>query len=101
MSKLKPSVLILWKTDRLSRDMVTLVVAKRTIREAGCAIRCVAEAIPDENHSDSIIIEGVLDAFAEYYSVQLTTNIRRGIKYNANNCRYNGSKMVMILVSTD
>ena len=94
VSKLKPSVLILWKTDRLSRDRITLALAKSRIRESGCSIRCVAEAIPDENENDSIIIEGLMDAMAEYYSVQLSTNIRRGIKYNADRCLYNGTKML-------
>ncbi len=35
---LRPSTLILWKTDRLARDQAIAAIAKKTIRDAGCAM---------------------------------------------------------------
>lgn len=90
---LKPSVLILWKTDRLGRDRYDLILAKKIIRDAGCSIECVAEPFLDPNDPTSIFIEGMLDAQAEYYSANLTQNVMRGLNYNAKNCYYNGVKV--------
>lgn len=58
VSKLKPAVLILWKTDRLGRDRYTLALAKKTIRDAGCSISYIAEAIPDDS-PESVLTERV------------------------------------------
>ena len=38
----------MWKTDRLVRDKYVLVMAKKTIREAGCEIHLLAENIPTD-----------------------------------------------------
>ena len=70
VSKLKPAVLILWKTDRLGRDRYTLALAKKTIRDAGCSISYIAEAIPDDS-PESVLMEGMLESMAEFYSKQL------------------------------
>ena len=35
---LQPAVLILWKTDRLSRDKIDIVLAKKRLRECGVKI---------------------------------------------------------------
>ena len=82
VGKIKPHVLILWKTDRLGRDKYILTMAKKTIRDSGCEIRMVAESIPT-NVPEGVLIEGFLDSFAEYYSIQLSQNIQRGMRYNA------------------
>ncbi len=93
VSKLKPAVLILWKTDRLSRDRYTLALAKKTIRDAGCSISYIAEAIPDDS-PESVLMEGMLESMAEFYSKQLRQNVVRGMRYNAENALYNGHKML-------
>lgn len=46
VDKLRPAYLILWKTDRLSRDRIDAVLAKKRLRECGVKISYVAEAIP-------------------------------------------------------
>ena len=38
-------------------------------------------------------MEGMSDAFAEYYSRVLSVNIRRGVTYNAENALSNGRKI--------
>ena len=92
VAKLKPAVLILWKTDRLGRDRYTLALAKKTIRDAGCSIQYIAEAIPDDS-PESVLMEGMLESMAEFYSKQLRQNVVRGMRYNAENALYNGHKM--------
>lgn len=93
VAKLKPAVLILWKTDRLGRDRYTLALAKKTIRDAGCSIQYIAEAIPDDS-PESVLMEGMLESMVEFYSKQLRQNVVRGMRYNAENALYNGHKML-------
>lgn len=91
VGKLRPSFLILWKTDRLGRDRYTLALAKKAIREAGCSIKYIAEAIPDDS-PEAVLMEGMLESMAEFYSKQLRQNVVRGMRYNAENALYNGHK---------
>lgn len=92
VAKIRPRVLIMWKTDRLGRDKYVLAMAKRTIRDAGCEIRLLAENIPTEG-PEGVLIEGLMDAMAEYYSRQLSQNIQRGMDYNTQHALYNGHKL--------
>lgn len=46
-------------------------------------------------------MEGVADAFAEYYSLQLSANIRRGQRYNAERALSNGHKIFGFAVDQD
>ncbi len=92
VAKIRPRVLIMWKTDRLGRDKYVLAMAKRTIRDAGCEIRLLAENIPTDG-PEGVLIEGLMDAMAEYYSRQLSQNIQRGMDYNAQHALYNGHKL--------
>lgn len=92
VAKIRPSTLILWKTDRLGRDKYTLAMAKKAIRDAGCGIHLLAESIPSEG-PEAVLVEGLMDAMAEYYSRQLSQNIRRGQEYNAQRALYNGHKL--------
>lgn len=92
VGKMRPAALIMWKTDRLGRDRYTLAMAKKTIRDAGCQIHLVAEAVPEDSPEASLM-EGLLESMAEFYSKQLRQNITRGMRYNAENGLYNGNKM--------
>lgn len=47
------------------------------------------------------LMEGVADAFAEYYSLQLSANIRRGQRYNAERALSNGHKIFGFAVDED
>ena len=90
---LKPAYLILYKTDRLSRDRFDLLCARRIIRAAGCEIVYTAEAMP-EDEADKVLVESIYDAFAEHYVVQLRRNVERGNNYNATHFYYNGHKIL-------
>ena len=72
------SVLITWKNDRIGRDRYELAVNKHTLRKNGVTICYVAEQIPDT--PEGVILEATLEAMAEYYSLQLSANVRRGLR---------------------
>lgn len=100
VDKIRPAALILWKTDRLGRNRYDLAMAKMAIRAAGCSIRCVTENIP-EGTPEGQLMEGMLESMAEFYSMQLSQNIKRGQKDNAENARSNGYNILGFRKNTD
>lgn len=89
---IRPAAVILWKTDRLGRDRFELADAKRRIRDAGCRICLIAEPTPDDS-PESVLMETMMEGMAEFYSRQLSVNIRRGMAYNAEHALYNGHRV--------
>ena len=60
VTKLKPAYLILWKTDRLSRDRYDSVVAKKTLRDNGVKIVYTGQTVPDDEDRDGQNIHHVI-----------------------------------------
>ncbi len=94
VEKLRPAYLILWKTDRLSRDRIDSVLAKKRLRECGVKISYVAESIPDDDEATQILMESIYEAMAASFIVSHRKNVMRGLIYNAENALYNGVKML-------
>ena len=94
IEKLRPAYLILWKTDRLSRDRIDAVVAKKRLRECGVKIVYVAESIPDDDEATQILMESIYEAMAASFIVSHRKNVVRGMTYNAVNALYNGIKIL-------
>lgn len=82
------SVIILWKVDRFGRNREEIAVNKMKCRKNGVRVEYVAETIPDT--PEGVILESVLEGFAEYYSLQLSQNIRRGLAESAAKCQVTG-----------
>ena len=94
VEKLRPAYLILWKTDRLSRDRIDAVIAKKRLRECGVKIVYVAESIPDDDEATQILMESIYEAMAASFIVSHRKNVMRGLSYNAENALYNGIKIL-------
>ena len=94
VEKLKPAYLILWKTDRLSRDRIDAVIAKKRLRECGVKIVYVAESIPDDDEATQILMESIYEAMAASFIVSHRKNVMRGLTYNAENAIYNGVRVL-------
>lgn len=82
------SVIILWKVDRFGRNREEIAINKMKCRKNGVRVEYVAEKIPDT--PEGVILESVLEGFAEYYSLQLSQNIKRGIAESAEKCQVTG-----------
>ena len=93
VESLRPAVLILWKTDRLSRDRYDAPVAKKRLRDCGVRIEYVAESLP-ENEAEQILLESIYEGMAASFVYSLRQNVMRGLRYNAENCLYNGRKLL-------
>ncbi|MGM9630032.1 recombinase family protein [Butyricicoccus sp.] len=88
LERLHPDVLILWKVDRMGRNKEEIAFNKYRCKKNGVKIVYVAENIPDT--PEGIILESVLEGMAEYYSLQLSQNIRRGQQASAAKCQSTG-----------
>ena len=69
-------VVICWKTDRFARNRYDAAVYKAKLRKSGVRLVYAREAVPDG--PEGIILESVMEGFAEYYSANLGENVKRG-----------------------
>lgn len=70
------SVIIVWKVDRFGRNREEITFNKYRAKKHGVRVEYVAENITDS--PEGVILESVLEGMAEYYSLQLSQNIKRG-----------------------
>lgn len=74
-------VVITWKNDRFARNRYDSAIYKQRLKRNGVKILYAKEHIPDG--PEGIILESMLEGMAEYYSANLSQNIRRGQRENA------------------
>lgn len=67
---------IVWKLDRFARNRYDSAIYKAKLKKYGVRVVSVMERIQD--NPEGIILEGMLESMAEYYSANLAVNIRRG-----------------------
>lgn len=67
---------ICWKTDRFARNRYDAALYKHRLKRNGVRLFYAMEAIPEG--AEGIILESVMEGFAEYYSANLAENVRRG-----------------------
>lgn len=75
------SIILLWKVDRFGRNREEIIFNKYRCKKNGVRVEYVAECIPEG--PESVILESVLEGMAEYYSLQLSQNVKRGLLENA------------------
>lgn len=85
------SVIIVWKVDRFGRNREEITFNKYRCKKHGVRVEYVAENMGEG--PESVILESVLEGMAEYYSLQLSQNIRRGNRENAKKCRFTGGRV--------
>lgn len=72
---------IVWKLDRFARNRYDSAIYKYRLRQYGVRVVSAMEAIGDGD--ESIILEAVLEASAEYYSRDLRKKVNRGLRESA------------------
>ena len=83
---------ISWKVDRFGRNREESALFKGRLRRFGVKVLYAMEPIPEG--SAGVLLEGMLEATAEWYSRQLSENVTRGMADNARRCLYNGTKII-------
>ena len=67
---------ILWKTDRFARNRYDSAMYKYKLKKNGVRLCYAKESIPEG--PEGIILESVMEGYAEYYSENLSQNVKRG-----------------------
>ena len=76
-SKGQFAVVITWKNDRFARSRYDSAIYKAKLKQNGVKVIYAKESIPEG--PEGIIFESVMEGFAEYYSANLSQNVRRGL----------------------
>lgn len=82
-------MIIVWKLDRFARNRFDSAYYKNVLKKNGVKVVSAKESISEG--AEGIILESVLEGYAEYYSVELAEKVNRGMTDNALKCLYNGS----------
>ena len=79
---------ICYKTDRFARSRADAAKYKNVLKEHGVKVLYAKMEMPEG--PAGIILEGVMETLDEYYSANLSQNIKRGQFGNAKKCKSNG-----------
>ncbi len=94
VEQLRPAALIVWKTDRISRDRYDGAISKCRLRALGVKICYVAEAIPEDDEATEILLESLYEGMAASFIASHRKTVVRGLTYNAEHGLYNGIKVL-------
>ena len=82
---------IAWKVDRFGRNRRESTAFKGQLADHGVKVVYAMEPIPDG--AAGVLTEGMLEAIAEWYSRNLSENVKRGRRDNAKKCHANGERL--------
>ena len=71
------SVVIVWKLDRFARNRYDSAMYRNELKKAGVRLVSAMENISE--NPEGIILEGLMESLAEYYSANLSQNVKRGL----------------------
>jgi DNA invertase Pin-like site-specific DNA recombinase len=71
------TVVIVWKLDRFARNRYDSATYRNILKKNGVKVISAMENISDS--PEGIILEGLMESLAEYYSANLSENIKRGL----------------------
>lgn len=86
--KQKWQYVIVYAMDRFSRDRYDAATNKHKLKEAGVKVLSATEPISDDPLG--VVVESMLEGYAEYYSLELSRKVRRGHADNAKKGIVNG-----------
>ena len=86
-------VVLVWKLDRFARNRYDSARYKNLLKKNGVKVISARENISEG--SEGIILEAMLEGYAEYYSAELSEKVIRGLTDNALKCKYNGGTVPM------
>lgn len=83
-------VVIVWKNDRFARNRYDSAIYKAKLKQNGVRVLSAKEHIPEG--PEGIILESVMEGYAEYYSANLSQNVKRGMYDSALELKWLGQK---------
>lgn len=82
-------VVLVYQLDRFARNRYDSAIHKTRLKRNGVKVLSAREPIATD--ASGILIEGVLESMAEYYSAELAQKIQRGMDINGAKCLSTGS----------
>lgn len=79
-AKLKPKpfdAILVWKFSRFARNREDSIVYKSMLRKLGIDVISISENVGDDKMS--VLIEAMIEAMDEYYSINLAEEVKRGM----------------------
>lgn len=74
-------VVLVWKLDRFSRNRYDSAMYKKKLKDNGVRVMSAMENITDS--PEGVLMESVLEGFAEYFSKDLSQKVKRGMRETA------------------
>ena len=84
----KFNAVIVWKLDRFARNRYDSLRYKMILKKNMVDVISATEKI--SRGSEGIMLESILEGYAEYYSAELSEKVMRGMTENALKCKFNG-----------
>lgn len=84
---------LVYQLDRFARNRYDSATYKAKLKKNGVRVLSAKENITDD--ASGILIEGVLESMAEYYSAELSQKVKRGIAISAAKCKYFGGTVAL------
>ena len=85
--------IIVYQLDRFARNRYDSATYKAKLKKSVVRVLSAKENITDD--ASGILIEGVLESMAEYYSAELSQKVKRGIAMSAAKCKYFGGTVAL------
>ncbi|MCL2077237.1 MAG: recombinase family protein [Oscillospiraceae bacterium] len=87
-AKQKFEVVLIYSTDRFARNRYDSAIHKSHLKKHNVRVVSATEPISDD--PAGIMVEGVLEAMAEYYSAELSAKVKRGQALAIADCKHVG-----------
>ncbi len=84
--------ILVYKFDRFSRNKYETAIHKKTLKDNGVKVISAMEYIPDS--PEAIILESMLEGYAEYYSAELSQKVKRGMNETRQKGNFTGGMLV-------
>ncbi len=84
-------IVLVWKLDRFARNRYDSARYKMMLKKNGVKVVSAKENIADD--ATGILLESMLEGYAEFYSAELSEKVKRGMKENALKGDWNGGSI--------
>ena len=84
---------IVYKLDRFARNRYDSAINKAVLKKNGVRVLSASEQITDS--PEGIILESMLEGYAEYFSAELSQKVKRGIKESRIKGHYTGGAVLL------
>ena len=82
------SYVLIYSTDRFARNRYDSATYKAKLKKNNVRVLSATENITDD--PAGIMVEGVLESMAEYFSAELSQKVKRGISLSIEQCKFIG-----------